>query len=65
MLYVIPQYGYELDGPTGLAGGLRVVEVQAKARRFYEREGWRLDEQLASAHNGFFPLVYYRRDLTS
>jgi GNAT superfamily N-acetyltransferase len=41
---------------------LRVVEAQARARRFYEREGWELDEHMPAAHNGFFPLVYYRRD---
>jgi GNAT superfamily N-acetyltransferase len=37
---------------------LRVVEGQARARRFYEREGWRLDDRMLAAHNGFFPLVY-------
>jgi GNAT superfamily N-acetyltransferase len=41
---------------------LRVVEEQARARRFYEREGWHLDERVAAASNGFFALVYYRRD---
>lgn len=41
---------------------LRVVEVQARARRFCEREGWQLDDRMLAAHNGFFPLVYYRRD---
>lgn len=46
-----------------LAARLRVVEAQARARRFYEREGWRIDELMPAAHNGFFPLVYYRRDL--
>lgn len=49
----------------GRRGRLRVVEAQARARRFYEREDWRLDERLAPAHNGFFSLIYYRRDLIS
>ncbi len=45
---------------------LRVVEGQARARRFYERAGWRVDDRMPAAHNGFFPLLYYRRDdLTS
>jgi len=44
------------------AARLRVVEGQARARRFYEREGWQVDERMPPAHNGFFPLVYYRRD---
>lgn len=42
---------------------LRVVEAQARARRFYEREGWRPDADVEPAHNGFFKLVYYRRAL--
>ena len=42
---------------------LRVVEAHARARRFYEREGWVLDRGLAPAANDFFDLVYYRRDL--
>ena len=56
------------DGTSWLAdrghrsARLRVVEGQARARRFYEREGWRVDEQMSAAHNGFFALVYYRRD---
>jgi len=41
---------------------LRVVERQARARRFYEREGWQIDEQMPAAHNGHHRLVYYRRD---
>lgn len=45
------------------AARLRVVEAQTRARRFYEREGWREDEMMPMAHNGKFPLVYYRRDL--
>lgn len=44
---------------------LRVVDAQARARRFYEREGWRQDRELPPAHNGFFDLVHYRRTLTT
>jgi GNAT superfamily N-acetyltransferase len=76
MLYVVPeQWGSgaaELLITTGWrwivgegwrSARLRVVAVQARARRFYEREGWRPDRDLAPAHNGYFDLVYYRRDL--
>jgi len=42
---------------------LRVVDAQTRARRFYEREGWRVDDMMPVAHNGRFALVYYRRDL--
>ena len=42
---------------------LRVVEVHNRARRFYEREGWRLDPHLEPARNDFFRLIYYRRPL--
>ncbi len=76
MLYVIPQYWGTGVASSLLAQGvgwilergwetarLRVVEAQARARRFYEREGWRLDADVEPAHNGFFKLVYYRRDL--
>ena len=41
---------------------LRVVAGHVRARRFYEREGWQVDARMPAAHNGFFPLVYYRRD---
>lgn len=41
---------------------LRVVESQARARRFYERESWLLDERMPAADNGHYRLVYYRRD---
>jgi GNAT superfamily N-acetyltransferase len=47
------------------AARLRVVENQDRARRFYEREGWMLDTDLPPASNGFFRLVYYRRDLST
>lgn len=76
MLYVVPEYWGGVAARQLLAVGtrwiaqegwsasrLRVVEAQARARRFYEREGWRLDAEVAAAHNGFFNLVYYRRDL--
>lgn len=42
---------------------LRVVESHHRARRFYEREGWTVDEEMEPAANDFFRLVYYRRDL--
>lgn len=45
------------------AARLRVVEAQARARRFYQREGWRVDNSMPPAHNGFYPLVYYWRQL--
>jgi GNAT superfamily N-acetyltransferase len=43
---------------------LRVVEAQERARRFYEREGWSYDADVPPAHNGFFPLLCMRTDLT-
>ena len=77
MLYVVPEYWGTGVASSLLANGvgwirergwetarLRVVERQARVRRFYEREGWRLDTELEPAHNGFFALVYYRRDLS-
>lgn len=76
MLYVIPAYWGGAAACQLLAAGihwiahegwsaarLRVVEAQARARRFYEREGWWPDAELAPAHNGLFNLVHYRRDL--
>ena len=76
MLYVVPEYWGGVAARRLLAVGtgwmiqqgwsaarLRVVETQARARRFYEREGWRLDARLDTAHNGLFALIYYRRDL--
>lgn len=42
---------------------LRVVEAQARARRFYERQGWHLDYEISPATNGLFPLLHYRHDL--
>jgi GNAT superfamily N-acetyltransferase len=45
------------------AARLSVVEPQARARRFYEREGWVQDPGAASDSNGLFRLIYYRRDL--
>ncbi len=44
---------------------LRVVESHQRARRFYEREGWILDDGIAPAANDFFRLIYYRRTLIS
>lgn len=42
---------------------LRVVEAHLRARRFFEREGWRLDPAVEPARNDFFDLIYYRRSL--
>ena len=42
---------------------LEVVEAQARARRFYEREGGRLDEPIPPSSNGLFRLLHYRHDL--
>jgi GNAT superfamily N-acetyltransferase len=47
------------------AARLRVVESHHRARRFYEREGWILDDGIAPAANDLFRLIYYRRTLTS
>jgi GNAT superfamily N-acetyltransferase len=44
---------------------LEVVEVQARARRFYEREGWRLDQSIPPRSNGFVRLLHYRHDVTT
>ena len=76
MLYVVPEYwgtavatelladGVGWLGRQGWAAArLRLVETQRRARRFYEREGWRPDPDIAPAHNGFFSLPYYRRAL--
>lgn len=52
-----------IAGRGHAAARLRVVETQTRARRFYEREGWTRDEEPEPAHNGFFPLLYYRRSL--
>jgi GNAT superfamily N-acetyltransferase len=41
---------------------LEVVEVQTRARRFYEREGWRIDDSIAPRSNGLFQLRHYRHD---
>jgi GNAT superfamily N-acetyltransferase len=78
MLYVVPGCWGTTAARDLLAAGtrwmaqqgwpaarLRVVDAQARARRFYEREGWGPDPGLPPAHNGYFPLVYYRRDLGS
>jgi GNAT superfamily N-acetyltransferase len=42
---------------------LRVVEANARARRFYERQGWRLDHHMPPTTNGLFRLLPYRYDL--
>ncbi len=42
---------------------LRVVEAQERARRFYEREGWRPDPDIPPSSNAFFPLLCLRIDL--
>lgn len=45
------------------AARLRVVEVHGRARRFYEREGWVVDQQMQPARNDFARLIYYRRTI--
>jgi GNAT superfamily N-acetyltransferase len=42
---------------------LGVVEAQARARRFYERHGWRLDDCMPPGTNGLFRLLHYRHDI--
>jgi GNAT superfamily N-acetyltransferase len=42
---------------------LDVVEPQARARRFYEREGWQLDDSSPPTSNGLFRLLRHRRDV--
>jgi GNAT superfamily N-acetyltransferase len=46
------------------AARTRVVEAQARARRFYEREGWYRDPRMAPASNSLFRLIYYRCGVT-
>jgi GNAT superfamily N-acetyltransferase len=41
---------------------LEVVERQARARRFYEREGFVLDKTIEPESNGLFDLLCYRHD---
>jgi GNAT superfamily N-acetyltransferase len=41
---------------------LDVVEPQARARRFYEREGFVLDKTRKPGSNALFNLLYYRHD---
>lgn len=75
MLYVVPSSWGSPAARQLLAAGLswiekrghgaarlRVVETQRRARRFYEREGWTLDD-LPPDTNGLMKLIYYRRDL--
>jgi GNAT superfamily N-acetyltransferase len=42
---------------------LRVVEEQARARRFYEREGWRDDPSIPPGRNDFFALLCLRLEI--
>jgi len=44
---------------------LQVVDRQERARRFYEREGFRLDNTKEPGSNGFFDLLIYRHDQTA
>lgn len=53
-----------ITGNGHVAARLRVVRPHRRARRFYERKGWRKDPTLPSAHNGLFDLLHYRRDLS-
>jgi GNAT superfamily N-acetyltransferase len=41
---------------------LEVVDPQARARRFYEREGFVRDRSMPPGSNGLFQLIYYRHD---
>ena len=41
---------------------LEVVDRQMRARRFYEREGFILDNTMKPGSNGLFDLLYYRHD---
>jgi GNAT superfamily N-acetyltransferase len=41
---------------------LEVVERQTRARRFYEREGFVLDNTMEPGSNGLFDLLCYRHD---
>jgi GNAT superfamily N-acetyltransferase len=66
MLYVVPSsWGSGVasallaDAVQRGAQRLKVVEAQARARRFYEREGWVPDE-VAPDSNGLFRLLWYR-----
>jgi GNAT superfamily N-acetyltransferase len=70
MLYVVPSaWGAGaakalLDAALSAVWGvghrsvlLEVIEAQGRARRFYEREGWWLDESTAPRTNGLFRLL--------
>ncbi len=75
MLYVIPS-AWGTGTATGLlhaaldaaneAGHrsvwLEVVDRQTRARRFYEREGFTLDDTMKPGFNGLFDLLRYRHD---
>lgn len=75
MLYVIPSaWGngtatgllHEALDATQEAGHrsvwLEVVGRQMRARRFYEREGFMLDDTMEPGFNGLFDLLRYRHD---
>jgi GNAT superfamily N-acetyltransferase len=75
MLYVIPS-AWGSGAAVGLlrvaldvaheAGNqsiwLEVVDRQARARRFYEREGFVIETAMKPGSNGLFDLIYYRHD---
>jgi GNAT superfamily N-acetyltransferase len=75
MLYVVPS-AWGTGAATRLLKGaldaahqagnhtvwLRVVDRQMRARRFYEREGFVLDNTLEPGSNGLFELLHYRHD---
>jgi GNAT superfamily N-acetyltransferase len=42
---------------------LRVVDLQSRARRFYEREGFVVETAMNPGSNGLFDLIYYRHDV--
>ena len=79
MLYVLPGWWGSAAGQLLLdrahvelakdhdTATLTVLTANARARRFYERNGWRLTENLVEPHFGGFPtkVSRYRRDLRS
>lgn len=74
MLYVDPQHWGQGVATVLLAAELRwlaerghrharlrVVQEHGRARRFYEREGWRFDDTMAPVSTGLATVIYYRR----
>lgn len=75
VLYVVPERwgtgagqalidkAHELLAQTTLEAGLTVLAGNPRARRFYERNGWELEETLVEPHFGGVPteVCKYRR----